>query len=95
VERDEAPTAKTDNSFSILGLAHFLQATSVVEEGTIFSKVVPHSRHLNSKSGIRTSCVDYSQTPARLQSLGRELGGGFYAGATAGAFYLAFSGAPH
>jgi hypothetical protein len=52
VERDDAPTANTDNSFSTLELSHFLQATLVVEEGTIFSKVVPHSRHLNSKSGI-------------------------------------------
>jgi hypothetical protein len=43
--------------------------TSVVEEGTIFSKVVPQSRHLNSKSGIRSSCSNYSQTLPGLQLL--------------------------
>ncbi len=51
-DRDDGPTANTDNSFSTLGLSHFLHATLVVEVGTILSKVVPHSRHLNSKSGI-------------------------------------------
>jgi len=55
VERDDPPTANTDNNFSTLGLSHFLQATLVVEEGTIFSKVAPHSWHLYSKSGIRSS----------------------------------------
>jgi len=47
-ECDDGPTANTDKSFSTWGLAHFLQATSVDDEGTIFSKVVPQSRHLNS-----------------------------------------------
>jgi hypothetical protein len=45
-----------------------LQATCVVEEGTIFSKVVPQSRHLNSNSGIASSPCEYSQSPAGLQS---------------------------
>jgi hypothetical protein len=54
-ECDDPPTANTDKSFSTLGLEHFLQATFVVDEGTIFSNIVPHSRHLNSKSGIRSS----------------------------------------
>jgi hypothetical protein len=94
-ERDDAPTANTDNSFSTLGLSHFLQATGVLEDGTIFSKVVPQSRHLNSKSGIPTSCGEYSQTPGALQLPPREFGGppqggrqrrcifcGFFGGAT-------------
>jgi hypothetical protein len=51
-----------------------LQATLVVEEGTIFSKVVPQSWHLNSKSGIRSSYWEYSQTPAALQSPASEFG---------------------
>ena len=73
-ECDDAPTANTDKSFSTWGLAHFLQATSVDDEGTIFSKVVPQSRHLNSKSGIRSSWCEYSQTLAGLQSPTREFG---------------------
>jgi hypothetical protein len=54
-EGDDARTANTDSNFSTLGLSHFLHATAVVEEGTIFSKVVPHSRHLNSNSGMAAS----------------------------------------
>jgi hypothetical protein len=76
-----------------LGLAHFLQATLVVEEGTIFSKVVPQSRHLNSKSGIQSSCWEYSQTPAGLQSPPADLAGHVQGGCTTGAFFVAFSNA--
>jgi hypothetical protein len=54
--REDLPTANTDSIFSTLGLSHFVQATAVVEEGTIFSKVVPQSRHLYSNSGIPASC---------------------------------------
>jgi hypothetical protein len=54
--RDDPPTANTDNNFSTLALSHFLQATTVVEEETILSKIVPQSRHLYSNSGIPSSC---------------------------------------
>jgi hypothetical protein len=77
-DADDARTAKTDNSFSTCGLAHCLQTTSVEDEGTIFSNLAPQARHLYSKSGIRTSCKEYSQSPASLQLLplqGLEFGG--------------------
>jgi hypothetical protein len=88
------PTANTDNSFSTLGLSHALHDTSVVEEETIFSKVVPQSRHLNSKSGIGFSSWEYSQPPPALQSPLRKSGWRHAGDFTVGAFYVAFSAAP-
>jgi hypothetical protein len=82
-EFDAPPTANTESSFSTLELSHFLHATRVVDEGTIFSKTVPHSLHLNSKSGIRPSCWEYSQT-----ALGLQLGSEPIRGFIIGAFFL-------
>jgi hypothetical protein len=90
--RDPAvpPTANAESSFSTSELSHFLQATWVADEGTIFSNVAPQSLHLNSNSGIGASCRKYSQTAASLQSYCATLAvfcGGMF---TAGAFFLAF-----
>jgi hypothetical protein len=89
VERDDPATAKTDSNFFTRGLSHCLQTTSVDEEATILSKVVPQSRHLYSKSGIRTSVWEYSQSTAALQSPTANV-----AAAVAGAFFVAHTGAP-
>jgi hypothetical protein len=91
-ECDDPPTANTDNSFSTLGLSHFLQATLVDDEGTIFSKVVPQSRHLNSKSGMGASCWEYSQSPAGLQSATREFSRSHVWGGHHRCIFCGFSG---
>ena len=68
------PRQTLTTAFPLWGFRTSCKPPCVVEEGTIFSKVVPQSRHLNSKSGIRTSCWEYSQTSAGLQSPTREFG---------------------
>jgi hypothetical protein len=52
VAAEPPDTAKIESSFSTSGLSQLLQTTSVALELTIFSNLVPHSRHLYSKIGI-------------------------------------------
>ena len=90
-DRDDDPTAKTDKSFSTFELSHFLQATLDLEEGTIFSKVVPQSRHLYSNSGMGISCWQYKLSHGwfAIGATGRM---SVQNGCTGGAFFLAFFG---
>jgi hypothetical protein len=50
---DDPETAKMESIFSTFPLSHFLQVTWLVAELTIFSNLVPQSRHWYSKIGIR------------------------------------------